>query len=113
MSYRSDVAVALREADFNRFQEAVKARIAEDPEFDRSITHGIDNKVVRNGIVVLKWGWWPWDENDEDIAFLFEFLNETGKYQYVRIGEDIKDIEYVNSADFSAIWPVSEIAFDF
>ena len=100
---RSDVAIAMKQTDYEKLQKAIE-ELDEDTKED--VTHfmkGVSLEVSSENkeYVILKWEWVKWYDYFPEVEFILNFLEEIEKYDYIRIGEDYDDIECeFNSDDY-------------
>lgn len=89
MGYRSEVAIAMYESDFDDLVER-----ASESDSGASDLINCATLYKKGRIITITWDNIKWYENYEDVEFIMSFLRENAeKYQIKRIGEDIDDIE--------------------
>ncbi|MGN0992946.1 MAG: hypothetical protein ACI4PE_03405 [Bacilli bacterium] len=94
MGYRSEVAIAMKKSDYEELVERAKINNRQD------VIDLIDYGEVRNpsdNVVILYWDWVKWYQDNEDVQYIENYLieiQENGKpYSFVRLGEELSDIE--------------------
>lgn len=97
MGYYSDVAIGLREEDFQALWE-------QEEEYDYTILQEIfESKRTDDGDVVFTIEGVKWYEGFEEIKRIIDFLDglerQEKPYSFVRIGENLEDIESYEACD--------------
>ena len=95
MSYMSNVALAIREEDYELLKEERK----NNEDLIRLLEMGSeDDSYRKNGIIVLSWNDIKWYDSFSEIEDVENFMHELEKkdapYKFIRIGEDYDDIEF-------------------
>lgn len=91
MSYRSDIAIAMRKEDFELLKDFDKE--------NKNLMELLEIAEVKEsrGVAVIKWDslkWYPeFSEVQAINKFLWQLSNEDKPYRFIRIGEDIDDTE--------------------
>lgn len=106
MAYTSCVNVAIKESDYNK--------IKSDSFFDELLIN-VSKRVIydENGkkICILKWNNVKWYTTRDDVVSIIDvFMNRLrslAEYEYLRLGQDVDDIEhemkFLGRAYFSVI----------
>ena len=91
MGYMSDVALAIREQDYELLREVNKENKNLIDLLDRTET------VEYDGVVVLHWYEIKWYNEFPEVQAIEEFIyrlaDEDKPYKFIRVGEDTQDIE--------------------
>ena len=91
MSYRSDVAIAMRKEDYELLKEFDKE--------NKNLIDLLDSATIREkaGAVSLYWEWLKWYDSFSEVEAIEEFLgklsDEDKPYKFIRIGEDYEDMD--------------------
>lgn len=100
MSYYSDVAIAMKETDY----EEMIARLEYINDLNESQKSFInDYPTIHRGdeVVVLSYDFVKWYEDFKEVQYIMDYLvelHEKGKpYKFVRMGEETSDIEIKES----------------
>lgn len=98
MGYRSQVAIAIREEDY----ELIKEEKKENKDFIELLEMGSEDCSYRkNGIIVLTWNDIKWYDSFSEIEdmedFMYKLDDKEAPYKFIRIGEDYEDIEIKNN----------------
>lgn len=90
MGYKSEVAVAVKTADYEKF-------IKGNSDFKNLMS--IADISTNNEIVIIYWDWVKWCPEYEDIqkfeSVLGIIADNNHPYTFVRIGEDYDDTEFI------------------
>ncbi|MCL2841454.1 MAG: hypothetical protein FWE05_11880 [Defluviitaleaceae bacterium] len=93
MGYRSDVALALKTADFNMLLKKSKEQ---RPDVYDLIQEA---KIFANeDFITIYWEWVKWYDFEPDIAYIEEFKAHT-EHQFHKIGENYEDYEYTSKGE--------------
>lgn len=98
MGYYSDVAIALKKADFHKMESEVYFHI-HDKDMQKLTKKVLalaeKTEVERNAedYLVLRWPYIKWDNCFGEVKYIRDFLLKLIHYDFVRIGEDYDDIE--------------------
>lgn len=95
MGYYSDVAITLKKEDMMRlFKEAIEAggNIADFVRYGTLIDSG-------DGTMTLKYIGTKWYESFPDVSFVESFVHVCSCYHFLRIGEDLCDVEELYGDD--------------
>lgn len=92
MGYYSDVAITMYQNDFN---DMVKYVITKNNNYAlRLIKLASLYKNDEGDTITMLWNCIKWREDYEDVSFITEFIKSNDvQHHFIRIGEDINDIE--------------------
>lgn len=110
MSYYSDVGIALRIDDYERLKEAFAERAGQDDAFSfQEVESFADDFFDLDDYVVLVWHSVKWYGEMPERLFIEHFLKQLDEYQFLRVGEDSKDVEYENKAKgWDLLYPITK-----
>lgn len=98
MSYYSEVAIALKKADFHKMETEIYFHI-QDKDLQKLTKKVLalaeKTEVERNAddYLVLRWPYIKWDNCFGEVKYIRDFLSKLLHYDFIRIGEDYDDIE--------------------
>lgn len=108
MGYRSDVAIAMsKELMDDLFKAAAeKDKSAENSRVLELLGYGNREEITigqnedQEQISILRFEYIKWYENiDQDVDFVMDFVRNSEEYDYVRVGEGVSDIEEEQNLD--------------
>lgn len=92
MGYYSDVAITMRQNDFN---DMVKYAVTKNNDYALRLIKSAS--LYENDIedtITMLWNCIKWYEDYEDVSFITEFIMSNGvQHHFIRIGEDMSDVE--------------------
>lgn len=100
MGYRSDVRIVVSKKGYEKLEEFVK-KYLKDKELDEAEYNLLERAEIKHeckNLYYIGWNWIKWDEGYyEDAKAIMEGLSYLVEnnlaYRYVRIGEDLTDME--------------------
>ena len=99
MGYRSHVGICLVQDAFNQLEAKIQTMPQALQDEVRSLFE--DSEFTREDEGDRTWYWegFKWYSSDPDIAFLKGYLSDLDdeQYLYVRVGENLDDVEYHGS----------------
>lgn len=98
MGYYSDVAMAMKKKDYAKLRQAISSLFsdAELKNVSRNLIEAAQKteiKIDKEKYVVLKWQSIKWYNDFEEISFIEKFLEKIPHHDFIRIGEEMEDIE--------------------
>lgn len=101
MGYRSDVAIAMKKADFNAMSDKAEKLSADILEFlDVGLYYGgnFERDIEEDDEwVILRWHGVKWYRNEPKyfphIQFIEDYLKDIPEHDFIRIGESSDDVE--------------------
>lgn len=133
MGYRSDLAIKMSRSSYDAMMECVKKlEQGELDEFTKtldftcttpqtlaedimSLLHSEDGTGIANiddEYVVLHFEYLKWYSEYNDVRFIEHFMRLDGDYDFLRIGEDMEDIEQEFNTDTYPFYVSRSICFD-
>lgn len=122
MGYESKVGISMPEPDYqamlsllgkikNEKQVAkINAKTADD------VINLVTKYTDKNDIVEFEdgqkiryifWGWQKWYEDFPDVGWLMRYVRNLPDYEYIRVGEELTDIEREYPNEYNAVIDVS------
>lgn len=98
MGYYSDVAIAVQKKDYLKLKQAISSlcSAAELKNKSLNLIEAAKKKEIqidKEKYVVLKWQSIKWYNDFEEISFIEKFLKKIPHHDFIRIGEEMDDIE--------------------
>lgn len=122
MGYESKVGISMPEPDYrtmlsllgeikNKKQAAkINAKTADDV-INLVTKYADKNDIVEfedgQKIRYLFWDWQKWYEDFPDVGWLMRYVRNLPDYEYIRVGEELTDIERKYPNEYSAVIDVS------
>ncbi len=98
MGYYSDVAIAVQKKDYFKLKQAMSSLISDTELKNKSLNlieaaQKTEIQIDKEKYVVLKWQSIKWYNDFEEISFIEKFLKKIPRHDFIRIGEEMDDIE--------------------
>lgn len=115
MGYRSEVSIAMFESDFEKLVEDAKTNSELGYDLLKCGVVELHKRKIED-VVVIYWDSLKWYEEYEDVNYIMDYLRHlvdiNRPYKYIRIGEDIGDVEVdENYTDWDKDYPVTDIIY--
>ena len=91
MGYYSDVAIAMQKKDYLTLKQAISSLCSAADLIEAAKKKEI--QIDKEKYVVLKWQSIKWYNDFEEISFIEKFLKKIPHHDFIRIGEEMDDIE--------------------
>lgn len=91
MGYYSDVAIAVQKKDYIKLKQAISSLCSAADLIEAAQKTEI--QIDKEKYVVLKWQSIKWYNDFEEISFIEKFLKKIPHHDFIRIGEEMDDIE--------------------
>ena len=102
MGYRSDVALTIKNEEFNVL--TAKAKIENQDAYD--LIKYAEIRQNKN-YTTLSWECVKWYESYDDVSYIEQFMNSGIAYSFKRVGEDYDDVEtssnFVTDNDYDIV----------
>lgn len=105
MGYRSNVAIAIDKKDYiDMLKKITKIEELETKNIIKKFVKSSKRVIhpYNSDYIVIEWEWVKWYSGYTEIKFIIDFLNDK-IYDFVRIGENIDDIEYDYYTDLNLL----------
>lgn len=91
MGYYSDVAIAVQKKDYIKLKQAISSLCSAADLIEAAQKTEI--QIDKEKYVVLKWQSIKWYNDFEEISLIEKFLKKIPHHDFIRIGEEMDDIE--------------------
>lgn len=98
MGYYSDVAIAVQKKDYFKLKQEISSLFSDSELKNKSLNlieaaQKTEIQIDKEKYVVLKWQSIKWFNDFEEISFIEKFLKKIPHHDFIRIGEEMDDIE--------------------
>lgn len=114
MGYRSDVAIALRKDECDRFLAAAHAESLHPTQGrgENYDEYGTPDDLLDGAVrtehdkgadgcwSVLQWEWTKWYDGFACVDFVMDYIRSVRERDFLRIGENTDDVEHESTLDF-------------
>ena len=104
MGYRSNIRAILRKEDFKKLKEEMANFTYADPNHHCVLFNDDFIKIIDENEEYIKFGWedlkWYYPEYPE-VKAIQDFITECDEYFFLRVGEEIGDIEEHDGLEYS------------